>query len=224
MLFISLPSRWTNPTHWPGSVGQSFCGDDRGLPSLPRQLLPQHYHLLLLCYRDWTWEPFTIKSYFLCSVIHLSSAHNASLLLNFARFLCHSVDKSSIFFFFQSSSICHLMTFEWIIFHICLSAFVAVVCCDRCCQRLPCLWFPLQLFFLPFGLWDHFLFCISKFFPIGFDDFNLSLHSDMASVAKAMASPESGLEVRDRMWLKITIPNAFLGKSTPVEARQKRVD
>lgn len=46
----------------------------------------------------------------------------------------------------------------------------------------------------------------------GFDDFNLSLHSDMASVAKAMASPESGLEVRDRMWLKITIPNAFLGK------------
>jgi hypothetical protein len=35
----------------------------------------------------------------------------------------------------------------------------------------------------------------------------------MASVAKAMASPESGLEVRDRMWLKITIPNAFLGKT-----------
>ena len=26
-----------------------------------------------------------------------------------------------------------------------------------------------------------------------------------------MAAPESGLEVRDRMWLKITIPNAFLG-------------
>uniref|UniRef100_A0A8C1QIN0 Dishevelled segment polarity protein 2 n=1 Tax=Cyprinus carpio TaxID=7962 RepID=A0A8C1QIN0_CYPCA len=44
-----------------------------------------------------------------------------------------------------------------------------------------------------------------------FDEFNLSLRSDMASVAKAMASPESGLEVRDRMWLKITIPNAFLG-------------
>uniref|UniRef100_A0A8D0HTA1 Dishevelled segment polarity protein 2 n=1 Tax=Sphenodon punctatus TaxID=8508 RepID=A0A8D0HTA1_SPHPU len=48
-------------------------------------------------------------------------------------------------------------------------------------------------------------------FPIGFDDFNLSIHTDMASVTKAMASPESGLEVRDRMWLKITIPNAFLG-------------
>lgn len=40
----------------------------------------------------------------------------------------------------------------------------------------------------------------------------------MASVAKAMASPESGLEVRDRMWLKITIPNAFLGKIAGVTA------
>lgn len=54
------------------------------------------------------------------------------------------------------------------------------------------------------------------FLLAGFDDFNLSLHSDMASVAKAMASPESGLEVRDRMWLKITIPNAFLGKTARV--------
>uniref|UniRef100_A0A674AKL9 Dishevelled segment polarity protein 3 n=1 Tax=Salmo trutta TaxID=8032 RepID=A0A674AKL9_SALTR len=45
----------------------------------------------------------------------------------------------------------------------------------------------------------------------GFDDFHLSIHSDMSTVAKAMASPESGLEVRDRMWLKITIANAFIG-------------
>lgn len=60
----------------------------------------------------------------------------------------------------------------------------------------------------------------SRLLP-GFDDFNLSLHSDMASVAKAMASPESGLEVRDRMWLKITIPNAFLGK-TAAETRRER--
>ncbi|KAJ8256860.1 hypothetical protein COCON_G00190120 [Conger conger] len=44
-----------------------------------------------------------------------------------------------------------------------------------------------------------------------FDDIHLSIHSDMAIIAKAMASPESGLEVRDRMWLKITIPNAFIG-------------
>lgn len=41
--------------------------------------------------------------------------------------------------------------------------------------------------------------------------FSLSIHTDLASVVKVMASPESGLEVRDRMWLKITIPNAFLG-------------
>lgn len=39
----------------------------------------------------------------------------------------------------------------------------------------------------------------------------------MASVTKAMAAPESGLEVRDRMWLKITIPNAFLGMAGPWE-------
>ncbi|MED6248342.1 Segment polarity protein dishevelled DVL-3 [Ataeniobius toweri] len=40
---------------------------------------------------------------------------------------------------------------------------------------------------------------------------HLNIHSDMTVVVKAMANPESGLEVRDRMWLKITIPNAFIG-------------
>ncbi|XP_030072109.1 segment polarity protein dishevelled homolog DVL-3 isoform X2 [Microcaecilia unicolor] len=44
-----------------------------------------------------------------------------------------------------------------------------------------------------------------------FDDFHLSIHSDMATIVKAMSSSESGLEVRDRMWLKITIPSAFIG-------------
>ncbi|XP_059936753.1 segment polarity protein dishevelled homolog DVL-2 isoform X6 [Mesoplodon densirostris] len=47
--------------------------------------------------------------------------------------------------------------------------------------------------------------------PDGCEGRGLSIHTDMASVTKAMAAPESGLEVRDRMWLKITIPNAFLG-------------
>jgi len=28
----------------------------------------------------------------------------------------------------------------------------------------------------------------------------------------AMSAPDSGFEIRDRMWLKITIPNAFIGK------------
>lgn len=54
--------------------------------------------------------------------------------------------------------------------------------------------------------------CLTELYSAGFEDFHLSIHSDMAAVAKAMASSESGLEVRDRMWLKITIPNAFIGK------------
>ncbi|XP_013397884.1 segment polarity protein dishevelled homolog DVL-3 isoform X2 [Lingula anatina] len=39
----------------------------------------------------------------------------------------------------------------------------------------------------------------------------LTVTTDMASVVRAMAQPDSGLEVRDRSWLKITIPNAFIG-------------
>ncbi|XP_022252055.1 segment polarity protein dishevelled homolog DVL-1-like [Limulus polyphemus] len=42
-------------------------------------------------------------------------------------------------------------------------------------------------------------------------DIPLSIDSDMATIVKAMAGPESGLDVRDRMWLKITIPKAFIG-------------
>lgn len=34
----------------------------------------------------------------------------------------------------------------------------------------------------------------------------------MSVIVKTMARVDSGLEVRDRMWLKITIPNAFIGK------------
>ncbi|XP_031561635.1 segment polarity protein dishevelled homolog DVL-3-like isoform X2 [Actinia tenebrosa] len=39
----------------------------------------------------------------------------------------------------------------------------------------------------------------------------LTLNTDMVTVVKAMAAPDSGLDIRDRMWLKITIPNAFIG-------------
>ncbi|XP_014241712.1 segment polarity protein dishevelled homolog DVL-3 [Cimex lectularius] len=35
--------------------------------------------------------------------------------------------------------------------------------------------------------------------------------TDMLTIVRAMARPESGLEIRDRLWLKITIPNAFIG-------------
>ncbi|XP_023952113.2 segment polarity protein dishevelled homolog DVL-3 [Bicyclus anynana] len=39
----------------------------------------------------------------------------------------------------------------------------------------------------------------------------LAIGMDMARIVRAMLSPDSGLEIRDRMWLKITIPNAFIG-------------
>ncbi|KAF7658548.1 hypothetical protein LDENG_00011290 [Lucifuga dentata] len=50
-----------------------------------------------------------------------------------------------------------------------------------------------------------------KLLPHYDEDDRLTIHCDMAAIVKAMANPESGLEVRDRMWLKITIPNAFIG-------------
>ncbi|XP_065565571.1 segment polarity protein dishevelled homolog DVL-3-like isoform X2 [Artemia franciscana] len=43
------------------------------------------------------------------------------------------------------------------------------------------------------------------------DELPLSVNTDMGSITKAMSQPDSGLEVRDRMWLKIVIPNAFIG-------------
>ncbi|KAL3227802.1 hypothetical protein MRX96_003761 [Rhipicephalus microplus] len=39
----------------------------------------------------------------------------------------------------------------------------------------------------------------------------LTVETDMETIVKAMAAPDSGLDVRDRMWLKITIPKAFIG-------------
>ncbi|KAM4703606.1 segment polarity protein dishevelled homolog DVL-1 isoform 2-T2 [Rhinophrynus dorsalis] len=39
----------------------------------------------------------------------------------------------------------------------------------------------------------------------------LSVKSDMATIVKVMQLPDSGLEIRDRMWLKITISNAVIG-------------
>lgn len=39
----------------------------------------------------------------------------------------------------------------------------------------------------------------------------LTTSTDMLTIVKVMASENSGLVVRDRMWLKITIPNAFIG-------------
>uniref|UniRef100_A0A8C7PWF9 Dishevelled segment polarity protein 1 n=1 Tax=Oncorhynchus mykiss TaxID=8022 RepID=A0A8C7PWF9_ONCMY len=39
----------------------------------------------------------------------------------------------------------------------------------------------------------------------------LESKTDMATIVKVMQLPDSGLEIRDRMWLKITITNAVIG-------------
>uniref|UniRef100_P54792-2 Isoform Short of Putative segment polarity protein dishevelled homolog DVL1P1 n=1 Tax=Homo sapiens TaxID=9606 RepID=P54792-2 len=39
----------------------------------------------------------------------------------------------------------------------------------------------------------------------------LTVESDMNTVVRVMQLPDSGLEIRDRMWLKITIANAVIG-------------
>ncbi|XP_077578043.1 segment polarity protein dishevelled homolog DVL-1-like [Stigmatopora nigra] len=45
-----------------------------------------------------------------------------------------------------------------------------------------------------------------------FDELPLSTSkTDMATIVKIMQLPDSGLEIRDRMWLKITIANAVIG-------------
>jgi hypothetical protein len=49
------------------------------------------------------------------------------------------------------------------------------------------------------------------------EEMHLSVRTEMPVVVRAMARPDSGLEVRDRMWLKITIPNAFIGEFCPFE-------
>ncbi|XP_061683662.1 segment polarity protein dishevelled homolog DVL-3-like [Syngnathoides biaculeatus] len=46
--------------------------------------------------------------------------------------------------------------------------------------------------------------------PYGEDE-HLSADSDMAMVVRAMMKSDSGLAVRDRMWLKVLIPDAFTG-------------
>lgn len=40
----------------------------------------------------------------------------------------------------------------------------------------------------------------------------LTLTTPMYRIAKALASSNSGLEVKDRVWLKMTIPNSFIGQ------------
>ena len=39
----------------------------------------------------------------------------------------------------------------------------------------------------------------------------LNINSGMVAITKALQRPGSGLEVRDRLWLKIKIASAFIG-------------
>ncbi|XP_019720713.1 segment polarity protein dishevelled homolog DVL-1 isoform X1 [Hippocampus comes] len=56
------------------------------------------------------------------------------------------------------------------------------------------------------------LFVCCFFIFAEFDDLPLSTSkTDMATIVKIMQLPDSGLEIRDRMWLKITIANAVIG-------------
>jgi hypothetical protein len=48
-------------------------------------------------------------------------------------------------------------------------------------------------------------------------DLNLPINSDMDTIVRAMAEPDSGLDIRDRIWLKIPIPKSFLGKNKAVD-------
>lgn len=64
----------------------------------------------------------------------------------------------------------------------------------------------------------HFHILISVFFfhnLLEYDDLPLSASkTDMATIVKVMQLPDSGLEIRDRMWLKITIANAVIGEKS----------
>ncbi|RTG89890.1 segment polarity protein dishevelled [Schistosoma bovis] len=45
------------------------------------------------------------------------------------------------------------------------------------------------------------------------DPIPLGLSTSIPAVIRAMLQPDSGLDIRDRMWLKLTVPNAFIDMS-----------
>lgn len=54
-------------------------------------------------------------------------------------------------------------------------------------------------------------------------DLNLTRNSDMETICRAMQQPQSGLEIRDRIWLKLLLKKSFLG-SDLVQWLHKYVD
>lgn len=59
--------------------------------------------------------------------------------------------------------------------------------------------------------------------PGPYEEMKLTVNTSMDTIVRTMAAPDSGLEIRDRMWLKITIPNAFIGADV-VDWLHQRVD
>jgi len=58
----------------------------------------------------------------------------------------------------------------------------------------------------------HIFFTVNAVSANAFKDLQLDVRTtDMLSIVRAMARLDSGLEIRDRMWLKIVIPNSFIG-------------
>lgn len=58
----------------------------------------------------------------------------------------------------------------------------------------------------------YFVFTVNAVSANTFKDLQLDVrNTDMLSIVRAMARLDSGLEIRDRMWLKIVIPNSFIG-------------
>jgi len=61
-------------------------------------------------------------------------------------------------------------------------------------------------------VYAYFFFTVNAVSANAFKDLQLDVRTtDMLSIVRAMARLDSGLEIRDRMWLKIVIPNSFIG-------------
>lgn len=58
---------------------------------------------------------------------------------------------------------------------------------------------------------------------VNYNSIQLTTGMDMLFIARAMAATDSGLEVKDRMWLKITIPGAFLGKQKYIKNKKEKL-
>ena len=54
--------------------------------------------------------------------------------------------------------------------------------------------------------------CVCALCVCAGDYVKLTLTTPMYRIAKALATPNSGLEVKDRVWLKMTIPKSFIGE------------